>query len=126
MIVLDKSRQKAIHNRTIDTFIYEGSTGDTIVAEGMFKDRRFLDSYDPSGEVRPPYTVHHMAIRMEIKVPEMTIEAIEVEMPTVPREECLEVQACLAPVKGMRIAGGFIAQVRRWCRARQPAPTCTS
>ncbi|MGA6926658.1 MAG: DUF2889 domain-containing protein [Desulfosarcina sp.] len=112
MITLDKTKQQKIHNRKIDTAIYEGAS-DTIIVEGSLQDQRFCDSYLFSGEVRPPYTVHHMIIRMELQLPELTILEIEVKMPTVPHNVCLETQACLAPLKGLRIAAGFTSKVRK-------------
>ena len=112
MIKLDKTKQQKIHNRKIDTVIYEGAS-DTIVVEGSLQDRRFCDSHMPSGEVRPPYTVHHMIIRMELHLPELTILDIEVDFPTVPHEACIETQESLAPIKGMRIAAGFTSKVRK-------------
>jgi hypothetical protein len=112
MINLDKTKQQKIHNRKIDTAIYEGAS-DTIIVEGSLQDKRFCDSYMISGEVRPPYTVHHMVIRMELQLPELTILDLEVEMPTVPHEACLEIRECLAPLKGMCIAAGFTSKVRR-------------
>jgi hypothetical protein len=112
MIDLDKTKQQAIHNRKIDTAIYEGGSN-TIIVEGSLEDKRFCDSYMFSGEIRPPYTVHRMIIRMELKLPDLTILDIEVEMPTVPHEACIDVLECLAPLKGMRIAAGFTSKVRR-------------
>jgi hypothetical protein len=112
MIKLDKTSQQKIHNRKIDTVIYEG-TSDTIIVEGSLQDERFCDSHMFSGEVRPPYTVHHMIIRMELQLPALTILDIELELPSVPHAACLEIQECLSVLKGMRIAAGFTAQVRK-------------
>ncbi|WP_419658768.1 hypothetical protein Dvar_76090 [Desulfosarcina variabilis str. Montpellier] len=113
MIKLDKTKQQKIHNRKIDTVIYEGDREDTVIVEGELQDRRFCDSHMYSGEVRPPHTVHHMIIRMALHVPELTILDIEVEFPTVPRGDCLETQESLDAIKGMRIAAGFTAKVRK-------------
>lgn len=112
MIKLDKTKQEKIHSRIIDTAIYEGES-DTIVVEGSLRDQRFCESHMFSGAVRPPYTVHHMIIRMQLHLPELTILDIEVELPTVPHEACLEIQDSLAPLKGMRIAAGFTSKVRK-------------
>ncbi|BBO89638.1 DUF2889 domain-containing protein [Desulfosarcina ovata] len=113
MIVFDKSRQKVVHNRSIDTVIYEGASGDTIIVEGALQDRRFLDSHHPSGEIRPPYTVHHMIVRLELTVPEMVIKDVEVEMPEFPHPDCIDTLHTLTPLKGMCIAGGFMARIRK-------------
>ena len=112
MINLDKKKQQKIHNRKIDTAIYEGES-DTIIVEGSLEDKRFCDSHMFTGEVRPPYTVHHMVIRMELRLPHLTIVDIEVEMPAVPHEFCRDVLECLKPLKGTRIASGFTSRVRK-------------
>lgn len=112
MIALDRTQNQKIHRRKIETVIYEGQA-DTIIVEGSLEDRRFCDSHLFSGEVRPPYTVHHMVIRMALHLPELTIVDIDVDMPTVPHGDCLEVREGLAPLKGMRIAAGFTAKVRK-------------
>ena len=112
MITLDKTRQRKVHCRQIDTVIYEGDA-DSIVVEGMLKDERFLDTYHPTDERRPPFIVHNMIIRMELQLPELVIRDIEVEMPAAPHAACHEVKQCLAPIKGMRIAAGFTARVRK-------------
>ena len=112
MIALDQTQKQKIHRRNIDTVIYEGEA-DTIIVEGSLEDKRFCDSHLFSGEVRPPCTVHHMIIRMVLHLPELTIVDIEVDLPTVPHGECLDVRECLAPLKGMRIAAGFTSNVRK-------------
>lgn len=112
MISLDKTRQKKFHLRSIETAVYEGGP-DTLIVEGALRDDRFHDSHLATGEIRPPYTVHHMIIRMELRVPDLVIEEIEVEMPTVPHETCLEVRRSLAPLQGVRIAAGFTSRVRK-------------
>ena len=66
-----------------------------------------------------PGTVHHMIIRMEIEGPKLTIEDIEVEMPTIPYEACLETQGCLNQLKGMPIFAGFTAKVKKLVGGRK-------
>jgi hypothetical protein len=60
-----------------------------------------------------------MIIRMEIKGPKLTIEDIEVEMPTIPYEECLETLGTLNQLKGMPIVSGFTAKVKRLVGGRR-------
>jgi hypothetical protein len=104
-------KKQKVHTRKIDIAIYEGSE-DTIIVEGSLKDERMFESYRLAGEVVPPGTIHHMIIRIEVKGPELIIEDIEVEMPTVPHEACTETLKCLLPVKGMKILSGFTSKVR--------------
>ena len=112
MINLDKQKQQVIHNRKIDTVVYEGES-DTIIVEGTLQDKRFCDSHMFTGEIRPPYTVHHMIIRMELQLPDLRIVDIEVKMPSVPHACCRDILECLKPLKGVRIAAGFTAKVRK-------------
>lgn len=103
---------KKIHSRQINFTTYEGSS-DSVVVEGILYDERFTDMYLSTGEVSPPSTIHHMIIRMEVANPELTIKDIEVEMPTVPHEDCLQTQRCLDAIKGLSIVSGFTAKVKR-------------
>ena len=111
MIILNKTIQQKIHTRQIDIATYEG-TSDSIIVEGILRDERLLDSYRPTGDIHPPGTIHHMIIRIEVKGPQLVIEDIEVEMPTIPHDACIETLESLAPIKGMSIVSGFTAKVK--------------
>ena len=111
MINIDKTKTQKIHTRRIDIATYEGGP-DSIVVEGVLKDERLANSYRPSGEALPPGTVHHMIIRMEVRGPKLVIEDIEVEMPTVPMQECRETLDSLTPIKGLPIVSGFTNRVK--------------
>ncbi|MBI9082178.1 MAG: DUF2889 domain-containing protein [Desulfobacterales bacterium] len=107
----DRSKWKAVHTRKIDMRTFETGPG-AIVVEGTLIDDRLYATYPMSGERRPPGVVHHMTIRMHVVGPDLTIEAIEVAMPAVPREECRETQSSLDRLLGMRIAAGFTEKVK--------------
>ena len=111
MMNLDMTNTQKIHTRHIQCATYKCSP-DTFIVEGVLKDDRLAESYGPFGKLRPPGTVHHMIIRMQVKGPELVIEDIEVEMPTLPNEFCIETIKCLEPIKGMRIASGFTSRVK--------------
>ena len=111
MINIDQSQKQKIHTRRIDVATYEGGS-DSIVVEGMLRDERLTASYRPTGETRPPGTVHHMIIRMKVRGPKLIIEDIDVEMPTVPRQECRKTLDSLVPLKGMPIVSGFTNRVK--------------
>ena len=111
MIRIDKTKKQKIHTRRIDIATYEGGS-DSIIVEGILTDERLVTSFRPTGESYPPGTVHHMIIRMEIRGPKLVIQDIDVEMPTVPRPECLETLDSLMPIKGIPIVSGFIARVK--------------
>ena len=111
MIDLDQTGKQKIHTRGIDIATYEGGS-DSIIVEGVLTDERLATSYRASGETLPPGTVHHMIIRMEVRGPKLVIEDIEVEMPTVPMQECLETLNSLLPLKGLPIVSGFTNRVK--------------
>ena len=104
-------KKQKIHTRKIDIATYECSE-DSIIVEGILKDDRLFDAYRPTGEKLPPGTIHHMVIRIEVKGPQMVIEDIEVEMPTLPHKVCIETRECLEPIKGMPIVSGFTNKVK--------------
>ena len=84
-----------------------------ILVEGELSDERMQTTYLFSGEKLPPKIYHNMVIRLLISGPALTIEDLEVEMPAAPREACLETRQMLGGLKGMRIAPGFTAKVKR-------------
>jgi len=106
-----KAKGQKIHTRQIDIATYSGAS-DSIIVEGILRDERLLDTYRPTGEIYPPGTIHHMIIRIEVKGPQLVIEDIEVEMPTIPHDVCIETLESLAPIKGMPIVSGFTAKVK--------------
>ena len=108
---IDADKHEKIHTRRIEVATYDiGRQG--VIVEGKLKDDRLQAISRPTGEHVPPGTVHHMIIRMRVSGPKLTIEDIEVEMPTVPYEECIETLTSLEPVKGMPIASGFTSNVK--------------
>ena len=52
-----------------------------------------------------------MVIRIQIRGPQLVIEDIEVEMPTIPYDECIETLKSLQPIKGIPIVSGFNAKM---------------
>jgi hypothetical protein len=113
-----RTKRKIIHNRKIDITTYE-SGPDSVIVEGVLHDQRMVETYRPAGDSRPPGTVHHMLIRMEIKGPRLVIQDIEVEMPTIPHEDCIETVECLHQLKGVPIVSGFTAQLKKLAGGRK-------
>lgn len=111
MIEIDKTKYKKIHTRQIDVTTYDCGD-DAMILEGRLKDDRFQEIFHSTGENIPPGTVHHMIIRMQVSNPGLTIEDIDVDMPTVPHAECPQTRTSLEPVKGMKISGGFTNRVK--------------
>ncbi len=111
MMTIDKKKLQKIHTRNIHVAIYSYED-DAIVVEGQLKDNRLIDSYRSGGDVIKPGVVHNMTIRMKVRGPGLIIEDIDVEMPTVPNDGCLETRRSLEPIIGMSIVSGFTLKVR--------------
>jgi hypothetical protein len=108
----DRKTSPKIHSRQISVTTYK-CADDTFIVEGVLKDDRLANSYGPTGKLFPPGTIHHMIIRMEVKGLNLVIEDIEVEMPTLPNEFCIETIKCLDPIKGLEIVSGFTSKVKK-------------
>lgn len=111
MIEIDKMKCQKVHTRNIHVATYVCET-DAIVVEGRLTDKRLMDSYRSGGTVIPPGIVHDMVIRLKIKGPLLKIEDVDVEMPTVPHEDCDQTRRSLEPVIGMEIVHGFTLKVK--------------
>jgi hypothetical protein len=111
MLKFDNSQKEKIHGRTIavSTYAYDQ---ESIIVEGRLTDTRFRQTYYLNGESRPPGIVHDMLVRMRVKGPDLVIEDIDVEMETVPREDCRQTLNSLMPIKGMKIRHGFTDRVK--------------
>ncbi len=109
---------KKIHSRKIEIGTYEAAA-ESVIVEGILHDERLIETYRPTGDTHPPGTVHHMIIRMEIKGPALVIQDVDVQMPTIPYEACNETIECLNQLKGMPIAAGFTAKVKKLVGGRK-------
>lgn len=111
MIKFDNGDARKIHGRTIavSTYAYDQ---DSVIVEGRLTDTRFKKTYYLDGESRPPGIVHDLVVRLRVKGPDLVIEDIEVEMKTVPHEDCDQTINSLMPIKGMKIRHGFTAGVK--------------
>jgi len=109
--MIDTTACQKIHTRNIDVAIYTYEE-DVIVVEGHLKDDRLIHSYRSGGNVKQPGVVHNMIIRMKVRGPGLIIEDIDVEMPTVPNDDCIETRRSLEPIKGMSIVSGFTVKVK--------------
>ncbi len=110
MIEIDTN--KKIHGRQIAITTYDYGT-EAVVVEGRLTDNRFTKTYYFSdGQSRPPGIVHDLVIRMVVKGPALVIDDIDVDMETVPREDCREVLDTLQRVVGMKIKAGFTEKVK--------------
>lgn len=111
MSIMEKALGDKIHTRQISLATYPADNGGIIV-EGSLKDDRSVGVYVATGEKKPPGTIHHMVVRLLIGQPGLTIQEIEVDMLTVPREQCFETEESMQRLKGMQIKSGFTAKVK--------------
>ena len=102
---------RKIHARNIEISTYEYDD-EYIVVEGELKEDALIAIYI-SGEKHQPHTVHNMIIRMLIKCSSLTIKEINVEMPGIPYDECIETSNSLDMIKGLRISPGFTSKVKK-------------
>jgi hypothetical protein len=108
--LMDMAGDKA-HERTITIATYPAREGRAVV-EGRLVDRRLKDNYLLTGEKRPAGEIHHMIVRLLVDTAGLTIEDVEVEMVTVPRDECEQVRNSLDAIKGEKIAKGFTNRMK--------------
>lgn len=97
----EKTQQRTI---TIGTY---PAGEDNILIEGILVDRRFKENYLITGEKRPVGEFHHMRILFLVNSMSMRIEDVEVEMITIPRDECMKIKESLIAIKGESIVQGF-------------------
>ena len=102
---------RKIHARNIEISTYEYDD-ENIVVEGELKEDALIAIYI-SGEKHQPHTVHNMIIRMLIECSSLTIKEINVEMPGIPYDECIETSNSLDMLKGLRISPGFTSKVKK-------------
>ncbi len=108
---IDKAENRKVHMRRLAVTTYTTSA-EAVIVEGTLTDECFVSRYYLTGEKRPPGYIHDMVVRMKVRGPGLVIEAVDVEMPTVPRPECLETIHTLDPLVGMPIASGFTQKVK--------------
>lgn len=102
--------KKQIHQRDITASTFEVDET-CIIVQGVIMDKSLDSIYKISGEKSPPSVYHHMEVIWLIKVPEMQIVDVEVEMPTVPVNECLETKNMLKKIIGVYISGSFTRNI---------------
>lgn len=111
MSLFGKPKGKKYHTRNIEMNTYEYDE-QRLVVEGCLTDHRLQEFHLATGEKRQPGILHQMIIHLLVNKTTLVIEDLHVEMPAVPRKECMETIDSLAPVKGLRIAGGFTSKVK--------------
>lgn len=102
--------RKWAHTRQIEINTFD--LGDhRILIEGKLRDTR--DHHSPSeGAGKEPFLVHHLIARLWVQGPDLTITAVEAEMPTIPRKICPEALPVVQKLVGLRVISGFTQKVK--------------
>jgi hypothetical protein len=111
MSMFGKPKGKKYNTRTIEVTAYEHDD-QRLVVEGCLTDHRLQEFHLATGEKRSPGIMHQVIIHLLVNKTTLEIEDLHVEMPVVPREECVETIKSVEPIKGLRIASGFTSTVK--------------
>ncbi|MCP3924952.1 MAG: DUF2889 domain-containing protein [Desulfobacterales bacterium] len=111
MGLMDLVKDERIHSRNISVNIYPVDDN-TIIVRGELKDDRLAEHYTMTGKPSTPGVVHHMFINLRVIQQGFEIKEIEVEMPGIPRNGCIEAQDSLDWLIGERITAGFTSKVK--------------
>jgi len=111
MSIFDKLDKTKIHTRQISAETYVVDE-DHLMVKGVLKDDRTKESCRSTGELIPAGTIHHMVIRLLLKLPSLVIEDLEVKIISAPYPDCLETCEVMKGMKGVSISSGFSKKVR--------------
>ncbi len=111
MSIFDKLNKTKLHTRQISAETYVVDEDHLLVA-GVLKDDRIRESCRSTGELIPAGTIHHMVIRLLLRLPSLVIDDLEVEVISSPYSECLETCEVMNGMKGVSISSGFSKKVR--------------
>ena len=102
--------RKPVHIRQTEIKTYD--LGDhQVLVEATLKDTRT----PPPSEDLPAaqmVLVHDLVARIRVQGPDLTIVAVEADMPHIPREMCREVLPDMQKLVGLRIISGYTQQVK--------------
>ncbi len=102
-----------IHSRNLDISSYVFDDEHMLIT-GKFKEKNLITVYEKSGEVIEPHIFHHMHIQLLIKSAELKIVDIHVKIPGAPHDDiCREMENSLDAIKGLVIAPGFTAKIKK-------------
>lgn len=103
-------RGKPVHTRLLEMNTY--ALGDNrVLVEGKLVDTRNPhpeEDQDGSG----PRLIHDLVARIWVQGPDLTVSAVEAEMPHIPRQDCLTVLPWVKKLIGVRIISGYSQKVK--------------
>ncbi len=100
----------AAHSRKIDMRTYPISK-DTVIVEGELRDDCYQPVFDLTGDELPAGPIHHLMVRLLIRIDSKEIIDAQAEMLHVPHNECQETLDSIKKVIGLKVEGGFIKKV---------------
>jgi hypothetical protein len=105
-------KKELIHSRKIIVNCYESDT-ERLIVEGFLTDERlFPYIIHALREQREPGLMHHVALMMELTIPQLKIVSITSEMPVVPDAGCRDIKNSVHRLEGRCIRPGFTSEVR--------------
>jgi hypothetical protein len=105
-------KKELIHSRKISVNCYETDT-ERLIVEGFLTDERFFPYFIRRlSEPRDAGPIHHVALMMEMTLPEMKIVSIMAQMPVVPDPGCRDIVESVNQLEGHFIRPGFTTEVR--------------
>jgi hypothetical protein len=105
-------KKELIHSRNITVNCYETDT-ERLIVEGFLTDERFFPYIIHAlRQTCGPGLIHHVALTMELTIPQMEILSITAEMPVVPDAECRDIELAVQKLEGRFIRPGFTGEVR--------------
>jgi hypothetical protein len=105
-------KKELIHSRKIVVNCYETDT-ERLIVEGILTDERlFPYIIHALHETREAGLMHHVALTMELTIPQMEIVSIMAEMPVVPDAGCRDIKEAVQKLEGRFIRPGFTVEVR--------------
>lgn len=107
-----KQKGKKYHTRLIEVNTFEYDQ-EHLAVEGCLTDHRYQEYILTSGKKGNPGLLHSMKIMLLVNKTTLEIEDLEVKMPVVPDEECLESMMSLKSIRGLKIARGFSLEVKK-------------
>jgi hypothetical protein len=107
-----KLKKELIHSRKITVNCYE-TNRERLIVEGFLTDERlFPYIIHALRETHEAGLMHHVALMMELTIPQMKIVSIRAEMPVVPDAGCRDVKDAVQKLEGRCIRPGFTSEVR--------------
>lgn len=105
-------KKELIHSRKIEVNCYE-TDAERLVVEGFLTDERlFPYIIHAIRETREAGLMHHVAMTMELTIPDLKIFSITAEMPVVPDAGCRDIRDAVQKLQGRCIRPGFTGEVR--------------